>query len=153
MRPATSHRAVLTLACLLWAGPATLAVAAPMTFQVPLTGAQEVPPVQTAGSGTANLSYDPTTRGVSWTITFSGLSTPATMAHIHGPATPGKNAGVQVWLSQKGASSVSSPIQGQATLTPAEAKELMAGQMYINVHTKAHPGGAIRGQVMPPKSS
>lgn len=153
MRPATSRRAVLTLACLLWAGRATLAVAAPMTFQVPLTGAQQVPPLQTAGSGTANLTYDPATRGVSWTITYSGLSTPVTMAHFHGPAPSGKNAGVQVWLTKKGASSVSSPIQGQATLTPAEAKEFMAGQMYINVHTKAHPGGAIRGQVVPPKSS
>ncbi len=149
----TSRGAALTLACLMWAGSATLAVAAPMTFQVPLTGAQQVPPVQTSGSGTASITYDPATRGVSWSITYTGLSTPVTMAHFHGPAATGKNAGVQVWLSKKGAASVPSPIEGQATLTPAEAKEFMAGQMYVNVHTKAHPGGAIRGQVVPPKSS
>lgn len=151
MRPETSRRAVLTLAGLVWAGSATLAMAAPMSFQVPLTGAQQVPPVQTSGSGTADLTYDPATRVVSWTITYMGLSTPVTMAHFHGPAAPGKNAGVQVWLSKKGASSAPSPIKGQATLTPAEATEFMAGQMYINVHTKAHPGGAIRGQVIPSK--
>ncbi len=153
MRSEIPRRAALTLGSLLWAGSVTLAVAAPMTFQVPLTGAQEVPPVQTSGSGTTNLTYDPATRGVSWTITYSGLSTPVTMAHFHGPAASGKNAGVEVWLTKKGASSVSSPIEGQATLTPADAKEFMAGQLYINVHTKAHPGGAIRGQVVPPKSS
>jgi hypothetical protein len=122
-----------------------------MTFQVPLTGAQQVPPVQTSGTGTANITYDPATRGVSWSITYSGLATPVIMAHFHGPAAPGKNAAVQVWLTKKGAP-VSSPITGQATLTPAEAKEFMAGQMYVNVHTKAHPAGAIRGQVMPPQS-
>ena len=153
MRPKTSRRAVLSLAGLVWAGSAALAMAAPMTFQVPLTGAQQVPPVQTSGSGTANLSYDPATRGVSWTITYSGLSSPVTMAHFHGPAEPGKNAGVQVWLTKKGASSNPSPIEGRTTLTPAEAKEFMAGQMYINVHTKAHPAGSIRGQVIPPKGS
>jgi hypothetical protein len=127
------------------------AVAAPLSFTVDLTGAQQVPAVQTPGAGTADLTYDPSTRVVTWSITTHDLSGPATMAHFHGPAGPGKNAGVLVWLSKKGAPA-SSPITGQATLTPAQAKEFMAGQMYINVHTKDHPSGEIRGQVVPPKS-
>lgn len=147
----TFRRAGLSLAFLL--GSAAMAMAATMTFQVPLTGAQQVPPVQTSGRGTANITYDPATRGVSWTITFAGLSTPVTMAHFHGPAGPGKNAGVEVWLTKKGAASITSPIEGSTTLTPDEAKQFMDGQMYVNVHTKEHPGGAIRGQVVPPKSS
>ncbi|HJY16032.1 MAG TPA: CHRD domain-containing protein, partial [Xanthobacteraceae bacterium] len=43
-------------------------------------------------------------------------------------------------------------IKGEATLTPEQAQQLSAGELYINVHTAAHPGGEIRGQVMPPKS-
>jgi hypothetical protein len=130
----------------------TLAHAAPLAFSVPLTGAQEVPPVGTPGSGSADLTYDPATRVVTWTISFSGLPSEATMAHFHGPAAPGKNAGVKVWLSGKGGS-VSSPTKGQATLSPADAQEFLAGEMYINVHTKDHPAGEIRGQVVPPKSN
>lgn len=127
-----------------------LALAAPISFTVPLSGAQQVPPVTTSGSGTADLTYDPSTRVVTWSITYSGLSSPATMAHFHGPAGPGKNAPVQIWLTKKGGP-VSSPITGRATLTPQQAQQFMAGQWYINVHTTMHPDGEIRGQVMPPK--
>jgi CHRD domain len=131
------------------AGSMTLAQAAPVSFTVPLTGAQQVPAVQTSGTGSAALTYDPSTRVVTWTVTFSGLSSAATMAHFHGPAESGKNAGVELWISQKGAA-VTSPVTGQATLTPTEAQQFAAGQMYVNIHTKEHPAGEIRGQVQPP---
>ena len=127
-----------------------LALAAPISFTVPLSGAEQVPPVTTTGSGTADLTYDPQTRVVTWTITYSGLSTSATMAHFHGPAGPDKNAPVQIWLTKMGGP-VSSPITGRATLTPAQAQQFMAGEWYINVHTTMHPDGEIRGQVQPPK--
>lgn len=146
-----SRRMVLAVTGLAVAGLSARAQAAPMTMTVPLTGAQQVPPVQTSGHGSADLTYDPSTRVLTWTITYSGLSGPATMAHIHGPAPSGKNAGVEVWLSQHG-QQATSPIKGQATLTPAQAQQLMAGDTYINVHTQAHPGGEIRGQIMPPKA-
>jgi hypothetical protein len=81
------------------------------------------------------------------------LTGPATMAHFHGPAPAGKNAGVKVWISQKGNMDVTSPISGQATLSADDAQMFEAGNMYINVHTKANPGGEIRGQVMPPKGN
>lgn len=135
------------------AGTLSLAQAAPVSFQVPLAGAQQVPPVQTSGSGNADLTYDASTRVVTWNITFSGLSSPATMAHFHGPAAAGKNAGVKLWLSKKGSTDVTSPISGQATLSADDAKMFEAGDMYINVHTKEHPNGEIRGQVVPPKSN
>jgi CHRD domain len=125
--------------------------AAPVTFTVPLTGAQQVPPVTTAGSGTAKLTYDPSTRLLTWNVAYSGLSGPATMAHFHGPAPAGKNADVLVWISKKGGT-VTSPIEGSATLTAAQAKQFEAGDWYVNVHTKLNPSGEIRGQVLPPKS-
>ncbi|MGH8141786.1 MAG: CHRD domain-containing protein [Steroidobacteraceae bacterium] len=149
MNSRISRRLVIPLALLavaLWAGPT---LAANETFQVQLSGAQQVPAVQTDGTGTANLSYNPTTRRLRWDITYSGLSGPVMMAHMHGPAAAGSNAGVQIWLTKKG-SKVESPIKGAAKLTAAQAKQFEAGQWYINVHTRAHPGGELRGQVTPP---
>jgi CHRD domain len=130
---------------------AQTAIAAPMSFKVSLTGAQQVPPVTTNATGTADLTYDPSTRMLTWNVSYSGLSGPATMAHIHGPAAEGKNAPPVIWLSEKGAP-VGNPIKGQATLTPEQAQQMTAGEWYINVHTQAHADGEIRGQVVPPKS-
>ena len=125
-------------------------IAAPMSFKVDLSGAQQVPPVQTGATGKADLTYDPATRVLTWNVSYSGLSGPATMAHFHGPAMQGKNGPPVIWLSEKGAA-VSDPINGQATLTPEQSQQMTAGVWYINVHTQANPGGEIRGQVMPPK--
>lgn len=151
MNIAISRRTILLLVCLSGLALSTTpSLAASQSFEVTLTGAQQVPPVDTAGKGTAKLTYDPATRVVHWTITYEGLSGAVTMAHFHGPAEPGKNAGVQVWLAKQG-SAVQSPIRGHATLTPDQAKQFEAGEWYVNLHTKAHPGGEIRGQVVPPK--
>ena len=139
--------AVAGLAGALWGG---LALSAPLSFSVPLSGAEQVPPVETGGKGAAELIYDPETRVVSWTINFSNLSGPATMAHFHGPAMVGKNGPVTIWLSTKGAAA-DSPIKGTATLTPDQAKEFAGGEWYVNIHTPNHPAGEIRGQVVPPK--
>jgi CHRD domain len=135
------------LGAILWAG---LALAAAESFQVALSGSQTVPPVESSGKGVATITYDPATHLVGWTITYSGLSGPVTMAHFHGPAGKGENAGVQLWLTRQG-SPAENPIKGQATLTPEQAKDFIAGKWYVNLHTKDHPAGEIRGQVVPPK--
>jgi hypothetical protein len=153
MSRSISQCAFMVFGGLALAGTLTLVQAAPVSFKVPLTGAQQVPPVETPGSGSADLTYDSDTRVVTWNISFGGLSSQATMAHFHGPAPAGKNAGVKVWLSQKGNMEVTSPISGQATLSPDDARMFEAGDMYINVHTKSNPNGEIRGQVVPPKSN
>ena len=76
------RRIMILVACLAgmaWAGPAQ---AAPVSFTVQLSGAQQVPPVQTSATGKADLTYDPSTRVVTWTITCEGLSGTVTMAHF-----------------------------------------------------------------------
>ena len=108
-----------------------------------LDGKSEVPPNASAGTGTADIDYDAATKKLSWKLTYSGLSGPATAAHFHGPAEPGKNAGVAVAIPNAG----TSPVEGSATLTDAQAADLVAGKYYVNVHTAANPGGEIRGQV------
>jgi len=140
--------ALAAFATFAWAG---LAQAAPVHFEFPLTGAEQVPPVETSGKGTADITWDAATRVVTWAVTYSGMSGTATMAHFHGPADKGKNGPVVVWLSKQGAQATS-PFSGEATLTPEQAQQFAAGEWYVNVHSQAHPGGEIRGQVMPPKS-
>src|SRR4051812_42473604 len=109
-----------------------------------LDGKSEVPANNSAGKGTAEIDYDNASKKLSWKISYSGLSGPATAAHFHGPAEAGANAGVAVAIPNAG----TSPVEGSATLTDAQAADLMAGKYYINVHTAANPGGEIRGQVM-----
>lgn len=120
-----SRRTMLALIPLAWAGSTIAALAAPMSFTVKLTGAEQVPPVQTSGSGSAALTYDPSSRVVTWSVTYSGLSSDVTMAHFHDGAE-GKNGPVVIWISKKG-EAVSSPITGQATLTPEQAQQFTSG--------------------------
>jgi CHRD domain len=94
---------------------------APVSFKVPLSGGQEVPPVFPAGAATADLTYDPVTRVVTWTLSYTALSSPVTVAEFHGPAQPSKNAPPAVAMVKQG-SPVESPITGQATLTPDQAR-------------------------------
>jgi hypothetical protein len=131
---------------------ATLALGATIAFAGPafadkmkatLDGKSEVPANASAGKGTAEIDYDAASKKLSWKVTYSGLSGPATAAHFHGPAEAGKNAGVAVAIPNAG----TSPAEGSATLTDAQAADLAAGKYYVYVHTAANPGGEIRGQV------
>ena len=108
-----------------------------------LDGKSETPPNASTGSGTADINYDAASKKLTWKLTYSGLTGPATAAHFHGPAEAGKNAGVAVAIPN----ATTSPNEGSATLTDAQAADLLAGKYYVNVHTAANPGGEIRGQV------
>ena len=90
-------------------------------------------------------TYDTASKKLSYKGSYSGLTGPATAAHFHGPAEPGNNAGVQIPVFSD--ATAKSPFEGEATLTDAQASDLMAGKWYFNVHTAANKGGEIRGQV------
>ncbi|MDQ0591407.1 CHRD domain-containing protein [Variovorax paradoxus] len=113
-------------------------------FSGAMNAASEVPPNMTRGSGLAEASLNRDTNVLKYKITYSGLSGPATAAHFHGPAAAGANAGVVLPFAN-----AASPIEGQATLTPAQAADLIAGKWYANIHTAANPAGEIRGQMLP----
>ncbi len=74
--------------------------AAAQTFKAQMDGKQEVPPKQTNGTGNATVTLDGDK--ITYEVEYSGLTGPATMAHIHGPAEPGANAGVNVPFTPPG---------------------------------------------------
>jgi hypothetical protein len=131
--------AAAAVACCLVAGSARAEV---LHFSAMLKGADETPPNDTTGQGHLVATLNTESKAFTYQATYSGLTGPATAAHFHGPAAPGVSAGVQVPIAAP-----ASPISGQATLSDTQITDLKAGKWYFNVHTAAHPGGEIRGQV------
>ncbi|OGB10252.1 MAG: CHRD domain-containing protein [Burkholderiales bacterium RIFCSPHIGHO2_12_FULL_61_11] len=116
-----------------------------VAFTTQLRAGNEVPPNASQGNGSVDAVLNKETNLLRWKANFAGLTGPATAAHFHGPAAIGANAGVAIpWTGP-----IRSPMEGRATLTPAQAADLLAGRWYANVHTAAHPGGEIRGQMTP----
>jgi hypothetical protein len=138
------YLAAAAAAAMLAAGSACAEV---VHFTAKLDGASETPPNDSAAKGSASVSLDTASKTLNWTVAYSGLSGSATMAHFHGPAQVGKTAGVAIPLR----GDLASPIAGMATLTDPQIADVEAGLWYVNVHTAAHPGGEIRGQVLPVK--
>jgi hypothetical protein len=109
-----------------------------------LTGAKEVPPAQTAGTGMMEGVINMSSRELRWNIKCNGLSGPVTAMHFHGPATEAQNAGV-VAPMQGGCDGAGT--SGRVVVDQNGLADLMAGKWYVNVHTQLNPNGEIRGQV------
>jgi Cu/Zn superoxide dismutase len=111
-------------------------------FTANLQGVQENPGTGVAGTGTGSFTL--TGDGLHYTITANNLTGAITDAHIHTGAI-GVNGGVTfpIFASFSGTSA-----QGFiGGLTLAQRKDLITGNMYVNIHTGAFPGGEIRGQI------
>jgi hypothetical protein len=137
-------RSSVGAAVLLAAGCAQpMSSSAPTGSNVTLTGAQEVPPVNTAatGSGTIIVLMD---RSVSGTVSTSGVA--GTAAHIH-LAAPGQNGPVIIPLNKTGENLWAVP--DSIRLNDAQYEAYRLGNLYVNVHSAANPAGEIRGQVRP----
>jgi hypothetical protein len=139
MRPfhKSSLLAGLTTIVILAAGGVS---AETLKFKADMTGSGEVPPNESAGKGTGEITLDTTTKKVTWTVTADGLSGDATAAHFHGPAAAGENADPVVDIS-------TSMKFGSAELTDQQLADLQGGKWYLNIHTAKFPDGEIRGQV------
>ena len=139
---------LMLTACLAVTHPALAEI---ISFKTELKGSNEVPPNDSKGTGTFTATYDTASKKLTWKGNYSDLTGPATMAHFHGPAEPswqqphqlGDVADVTVPITAS-----TSPFEGSATLTDAQAAELIAGKWYVNIHTEAYPAGEIRGQVV-----
>ena len=111
--------------------------------KVVLSGAEEVPPVTTKASGSGSIIIAPD-KTVTGSVTTTGIN--ATAAHIH-LAPAGKNGPVIVPM-EKTADNVWT-IKAGSKLTDAQYESFKAGELYVNVHSAAHKGGEIRGQLKP----
>jgi hypothetical protein len=140
------YRASL-LATAFTVGCLTTASAAMLQYKATMSGKGEVPPTTSTGSGDVLATLDTSTKKLTYTMTYGGLTGPATAAHFHGPAAAGANAGVAVPIGTNPAS----PTTGTVTLTDAQMKDLESGKWYANVHTEANKGGEIRGQMVQAK--
>lgn len=134
-------------------------------FDAVLSGANEVPPVTTAASGTATFTAIGDT-AIAYSISVTGL-TGVTMAHIHA-AGAGVNGGVVAWLlppngtAPQAASGTVNGVLATGSITAAwirgvggnapisldSLKTLMrTGNAYVNIHTSTNGGGELRGQI------
>ena len=132
---------VMALTFIVLAGVGRLAFAADV--KVTLSGSEVVPAVTTSasGSGTITIGDD---HSVSGSVTTTGVA--GTAAHIH-MAAAGQNGPVIVPLTKSGDNNWT--VQAGAKLTDQQYDAFKAGTLYVNVHSAAHPGGEIRGQLKP----
>ena len=116
---------------------------------LPMGPDQEVPSNKSSGSGTADVTYNKDTKMLTYTLSWSGLTGKATMAHIHGTAPRGTNAGVKHDLTNVLKKETSGSFTDSVKTDASDIKEdsLLGGFYYFNIHTPANPGGEIRGQI------
>jgi glucose/arabinose dehydrogenase len=134
--PATGNLYVVSLSN----GAVYEVFAQPVLFVASLDGSQEVPPNASPARGTTTLllNADETMARVS--MRFRNLTGTQTLAHIHGPASPGQSAPPIFDLPGGDFNDF------QITLTPQQVSDLKAGKLYANVHSTPFPAGEIRGQ-------
>jgi hypothetical protein len=130
-----------------------LNLATAVMFRVDLDGTQEAPPVGTSANGTGRVILKPGFSELDYEFAYQGLSGPLSAGgHFHFGAL-GEPGPVVKTIAFSGDSS-SNIVQGEwkatdpsGPLTSAVIDSLIAGKLYVNFHTTAHPGGEIRGQL------
>lgn len=126
---------------------------------IPLTGAQETPANASTALGTMDVSYSKETRVLNWSVTWSGLTGPVSLMHIHGVAPTGFAAGVvqNIITTSNGLATPNAALYGatgkfSGTLNvdgvAVKEQDLLNGMYYMNIHTATYPGGEIRGQIV-----
>jgi hypothetical protein len=136
----------LALVVLIASGLRAFAVIIPI--EATLTGAGEAPPNDSPARGAMEGTFDTDANTLEWTVTYSGLTSPAIGAAFHGPVPlglpPEEIAPIQVATP----GSLASPFHGVAKIDDGQAKDLEDGRWYFNLHSKKFPAGEIRGPVV-----
>jgi hypothetical protein len=139
--------ASLMLVAFVASSPQAFALKIPI--QASLSGGGEAPANNSPAKGLMEGMLDTDNNTLTWTVTYSGLSSPAIGAHFHGPVsylglTPEENAPIQVGTP----GNLASPFHGAAKIDDTQAKDLKDGRWYFNLHSKTFPAGEIRGPVV-----
>ena len=132
----------LSVAVAMAVGALTASAVQAVDVKVALSGDEEVPPVKTSAKGTGMfaIANDNTIAG---SITTTGIQGNA--AHIHEGA-PGKNGPVIIPLTKSGDTY---SVPAGTKLSESQLSAFKAGNLYVNVHSTANPGGEVRAQLKP----
>ena len=125
---------------------ATVTVQNVQVFSVMATGIEEVPASDSQATAQADLTINVASGDVQGGLVTSGID--ATAAHIH-DAFAGSNGPVLIPLDQDGADPTIFTVPGGTVMDANGIDRLLAGALYVNVHSAAAPGGEIRGQILP----
>jgi hypothetical protein len=121
-----------------------------LPFSADLTGAAEKPnAISTPGSGFVESSLAGDL--LSFVLTYRGMTSSITAAHIHGPSPSTNTAAVLIDLApyHRGPYGTQGVFKGTVRLPPAMLGALLNGDLYMNLHTAVNPSGEIRGQLAP----
>lgn len=138
-------------ACLLLLGLAVSAAPARadlVQFQAILDQVQAVPaPIRVANAGgRAYVTLESGSDEIAWVIEYHSLSGPIVAIHLHGPAAVGETGEVAIPIDNSG--QPAGKLTGTAKLSPEQARQLMDGLWYVNIHTELNGPGEIRGQLI-----
>jgi hypothetical protein len=116
------------------------------TIDVTTSAAEVFPATNSTATGAGQLTFNLVSGAVTGGVTLTGIT--ATLAHIHN-GIAGTNGPVIVNFVQSGSDANRWDAEAGGTLTADQVNALLAGQLYVNVHSAAFPGGEIRGQIRP----
>ena len=116
----------------------------PISFYADLSADEESAVTESPGAGRVDLVLERSTLNLTWTIIYRDTTSRATGVHIHGPQTPGGEAGIIVDLAPEG---MTNPIEGSSLLTEGTMIYLVQDRLYINLHTSKYPAGELRGHI------
>jgi hypothetical protein len=133
-------RPIFLLAGILLAASVAGVRAESISLRALLVGGSNVPKTTSEGFGEGQFTYDSATRRLEYYVSYDGVA--PTKIDLHGPAGPAETAGALLAIPVSG-----SPISGAATLSPEQADLLLAGKLYIDMHSQAYAGGEVRGQI------
>lgn len=118
---------------------------------VTLSGAQEVPSVTSSGTGSAQVTFDPTLKTLAYNMTWKLGSATATTAnmHIHGAedGSDTKSSGVVIGITGFTTGSTGMISGVTRVLTDVEIAQLLAGKWYFNIHSSTVASGELRGNI------
>jgi hypothetical protein len=138
------HRSALAVALLTSLVALPARAASTKTFIALLNGAQETPPTTSTALELALLTFDESTKMLCFSLSFTPLDTGEVAAHVHGPAVPGQSADILFALPPGNPKTSCAQIKSRT-----QKKDLKKGLLYMNIHSAQHPGGEIRGQIVP----
>jgi hypothetical protein len=118
----------------------TAARAETVSLTAQLLGSHAVPQNKSDAFGDGQFTYDGQTGKLAYYVTYDG--TAPTRIDLHGPARAGENAAPILAFPLS-----PSPVSGSVTLTKAQGDSLLAGALYVDMHSAAYADGEIRGQI------